>query len=203
MVHPRVDHDVSAAANCVQAAVAGGHRAPGATRACERPSRSASRAPPGCRRPPGAGLAEDDLAAGVADGGVGEGAGELADRVGRRARRSRRRRRSAHPARRRRPRRGRGSCPTRSRSSTRSAPAARAWATVASRASVRGDDHLEALARPVEREGVCHLRADHRLLVVRRDDDRHGRRGCGRAGAVADAPGRAGARRTSTASSAG
>jgi hypothetical protein len=57
------------------------------------------------------------------------------------------------------------------------------------RAAVDRDDDLEAFARPVERERVGHLRRDHRLLPVRRDDQRHagqlrrGRRKRSRAGA--------------------
>ena len=45
-------------------------------------------------------------------------------------------------------------------------------------ASVGADDQLEAIARPVERQRVCHLGGDHRLLVVRRDDQRDARRAC-------------------------
>ena len=40
------------------------------------------------------------------------------------------------------------------------------------RAAVAGDDQLEQLARIVERERVLDLRRDHLLLVVRGDDQR-------------------------------
>ena len=44
-------------------------------------------------------------------------------------------------------------------------------------AAVAGDDHLEQLARVVERERVLHALSDHLLLVVRGDDQREGRAG--------------------------
>ena len=67
--------------------------------------------------------------------------------------------------------------------------------------AVGGDDHLQELARVVERERVADLRLDHLLLVVRGDDQRHRRQlrqrrgapwpgACGRA-----APAPAGSRR--------
>ena len=41
------------------------------------------------------------------------------------------------------------------------------------RAAVAGHDHLEQLARIVQRERIGDLRADHCLLVMRGDDQRH------------------------------
>ena len=53
-------------------------------------------------------------------------------------------------------------------------------------AAVAGDDHLEQLSRIVLRERVGHLRPDHRLLVVRGDDQRQ--RGSGAGAGAAGAP---------------
>ena len=63
-----------------------------------------------------------------------------------------------------------GTLPARASSRTRSRPAAARELDGAVGGAVGGDDHLEPLARVVERERVRDLRLDHRLLVVRGDD---------------------------------
>ena len=80
------------------------------------------------------------------------------------------------PATRARPRRSAAAIlPPRGRSRTRSAPAPARELDRAVAGAVGGDDHLEQLARVVERERVRDLGRDHLLLVEGRDDQRDAR----------------------------